>query len=112
MFDARRALPVLRRDSPDGDPAEHGTVVELAADRDAGADRQMLVDSLWRVKTDGRARSFCSRSMTDVTRHAIHALRRAYGNDEARQRLAPLREYPDGRVRVAARDALKRMERS
>ena len=73
----------------------------------------MLVDSLWRVKTE-RARSLILQSLDDpdVTRHAIHALRRAYGNDEARQRLAPLREYPDGRVRVAARDALKRMERS
>jgi hypothetical protein len=93
-------------------PAEHAALVELAADRRTGTDRQMLVYALWRVKTE-RARSLIFELIVDpsVSRHAISSLRRACGNDVARQRLEALREHPDERVREMVQDALKRIER-
>jgi hypothetical protein len=93
-------------------PAEHDAVVELAADRRTGTDRQMLVYALWRIKNDARSLILELIDDPEVSRHAIHSLRRAYGNDEARRRLEPLRDHPDDRVREAAQDALKRIERS
>ena len=94
-------------------PAEHDQVVELAAHRSAGAERQMLVYALWRVKSD-RARSLILELIEDpdVSRHAIYSLRRAYGNTEARSRLEALRGHPNEQVRGAVDDALKRIERS
>jgi HEAT repeat protein len=92
---------------------EHDEVVELAADTGAGRERQMLVYALWRVKTE-RARSVLLTSLTDpdVARHAITALRRAVGNEEARAHLELLQDHPNDAVRNAARDGLKRIRRA
>lgn len=94
-------------------PAEHEQVVELAADRRAGMERQMLVYALWRIKGE-RARSLILELVEDpdVARHAIYSLRRAYGNTEARRRLEGIRGHRDEQVREAVDDALKRIERS
>jgi HEAT repeat protein len=94
-------------------PAEYDAIVELAADSCTGSDRQMLVDALWRVKSE-RARSLILELLDDpdVSRHAIYALRRAFGNDEAKRRLEPLRDHPNENVRGAVVDALRRIERT
>ena len=44
-------------------PAEHDAVVELAADRRTGTDRQMLAYALWRVKNKQALHSSSSSSM-------------------------------------------------
>jgi HEAT repeat protein len=94
-------------------PAEHDAVVDLAADRDAGVERQMLVYALWRVKSE-RARTVILELLDDPTvcKHAMYSLRRAFGNDEAERRLESLKEHPHEDVRAAAREALKRIRRS
>ena len=94
-------------------PAEHDAVVDLATDKSAGAERQMLVYALWRVKSP-RARSLILELLDDPTvcTHAMYSLRRVFGNDEAERRLEPLREHPDEHVRAAAREALKRISRA
>jgi HEAT repeat protein len=116
LLDAYRATP----DWAIGDalahtmtPAEHDEVVELAADKGTGQERQMLVYALWRVKTD-RARSVILGSLTDpdVARHAISASRRAFGNEEARRQLERLKDDPNEDVRAVVRDGLKRIGRT
>jgi hypothetical protein len=42
----------------------------------------------------------------------MYSLRRAFGNDEAKRRLEPLRDHPNEDIRLTAADALKRIERS
>jgi HEAT repeat protein len=121
--ESARALLASYRTRPDwavGDAiartmtaAEHDAVVELAADRGSGVERQMLVYALWRVKTD-RARATILDLLDDPTvcKHAMYSLRRAFGNDEAAQRVEPLQEHADDHVRAAARETLKRIGRS
>ena len=47
----------------------------------------------------------------DVVRHAITALRRAFGNEEAACQLERLKDDPNEDVRAAVRDGLKRIRR-
>jgi hypothetical protein len=42
----------------------------------------------------------------------MYSLRRAFGNDEAKRRLVPLRDHPNEDIGLTAADALKRIERS
>ena len=92
---------------------EYDEMVELAADRSGGTGRQMLVYALWRVKTP-RSRELILELIEDpdVAGHAIHSLRRAFGNDEARRRLEPLLEHPDGNVRGYAVEGVKRIDKA
>ena len=94
-------------------PAEHDVVVDLATDKSAGVERQMLVYALWRAKSP-RAHALILELLDDPTvcKHAMYSLRRAFGNAEAKRRLEPLREHPDEHVRAAAREALKRITRA
>jgi HEAT repeat protein len=100
----------LTRIAPAADLAE---IVELAADREGGRGRQMLVYALWRVPTD-RSRAVIVELLDDpeVAPHAMFSLRRAFGSLEARRRLEPLADHPSERVSTAARDALRRIDRS
>jgi hypothetical protein len=88
-------------------------IVELAADRGGGRGRQMLVYALWRVPSD-RSREVILDLLDDpeVAPHAMFSLRRVFGNHEARRRLEPLADHPSERVSAAARDALRRIDRS
>ena len=92
-------------------PAEHGDVVQLCADATAGRERQMLVDSLWRIRTD-EARLLIRNLVRDpsVARHAMSAARRAFGTEEARALIEPLGDDPE--VGGVAKDALKRIDRA
>jgi HEAT repeat protein len=47
----------------------------------------------------------------DVCVHAMHSLRRAFGNEEARRRVEPLLEDENDRVHAVARDTLKKIDR-
>jgi HEAT repeat protein len=93
--------------------AELDEIVELAADPCGGTGRQMLVYALWRVKTD-RARSLILELLRDpdVCVHAMHSLRRAFGNEEARRRIEPLLEDENERVRDVARHTLTKIDRA
>jgi hypothetical protein len=68
----------------------------------------MLVYALWRVRSE-RARALIVELLDDpaVGKHAMHSLRRAFGNDEAERRLEPLRAHPNEHIGAAARAALK-----
>ncbi|HZC31593.1 MAG TPA: hypothetical protein VE261_08740 [Gaiellaceae bacterium] len=120
--DSARALIAKYRERPGwslGDavartmtPAEHEDVVDLCADRSAGRTRQMLVYSLWRIKTP-RARELIRELLGDpaVCGHAMYSARRAFGNDEAKRLIEPLAGHADETVRGHAVETLKRIAR-
>jgi hypothetical protein len=90
-------------------PKDHDVILALAEDPRYGASRQMLVDSLWRVKSRG-AEQVLTNALADpdVALHAGSALRRMIGNEHAVPRLAVLVDHSDERVAQAARRNLKR----
>jgi HEAT repeat protein len=94
------------------DAHSYPDLVELAADRRHGKGRQMLIDMLWRVKTD-RADEVLLAALTDpdVTLQAVSALRRRLGNEAARPHIAGLTDHADPHVRDAARRHLKRVDK-
>jgi len=89
------------------------TVADLAMDRSYGMGRQLLVEQLWRVKSQ-EVEEFLRNAITDptVARAAGTALRRMVGNDEAEQLFRAHVEADDEQVSSAARDHLKRIERA
>lgn len=93
-------------------PPDFDRVVELAADSRHGRARQMLVYMLWRVKTE-RAREVVLDALEDddVALHAMSALRRMVGNEQARERVAPLVDHASPQIAWAARDTLKRIDK-
>jgi hypothetical protein len=72
----------------------------------------MLIYMLWRVKSQ-RARGVLLASLDDedVCLHAMSALRRMVGNEEARKHVTRLVDHPAATVSRAARDTLKRIDR-
>jgi hypothetical protein len=93
-------------------PQDFDRVVELAADRRHGRARQMLVLLLWRVKSEhAREVVLASLDDEDVALHAMSALRRMVGNEEAREHVARLVEHPSPQVVRAARDTLRRIDK-
>jgi hypothetical protein len=94
-------------------PIHHDAVLALAEDRRYGMGRQMLVDSLWRVKSD-RVEPVLEDALTDpdVALHAGSALRRVIGNERAVACLEPLVGHEDRRVGQAASWNLKRARRA
>jgi hypothetical protein len=92
-------------------PPDFDRIVELAADRRHGRARQMLVFMLWRVKSE-RAREVVVDSLEDedVAPHAMSALRRMVGNEQARRQIAPLVDHASPRVARVARDTVKRID--
>jgi len=74
--------------------------------------RQMLVDMLWRVKTD-RADEVLLGALADpdVVLHAIGALQCRFGNEAARSHVVGLVDHPDPRIRCAARKHLQRIDK-
>lgn len=94
-------------------PDHYEEIVELAGRREYGMGRQMLVDMLWRIKTDAaRATLVASLDDPDVALHAGSALRRAIGNESALAHIEPLLDHPDERVAGAARTNAKRARKA
>ena len=92
-------------------PADHADVVELAAGGGLGA--QMLFYALWRIKTDAsREVVLQGISDPDVCNHAMYALRRLDGNEEARRRIEPLLEHESEDVRRIAAKTLRRIDKA
>jgi hypothetical protein len=87
-------------------------LTELAADKNHRHGRAPLVAMLWRVKTGDADRvlldGICD---PDVALPAMSALRRRLGNTAARKHIAPLATDPDDRVRHAARQQLRRIDK-
>jgi hypothetical protein len=94
-------------------PEEYDDIVALAGDTSYGMSRQMLVDMLWRVKTD-RSRQTLVRGIQDpdVALHAGSALRRLVGNDKAAALLEPLTDHENEQVARAARQNLNRARKA
>lgn len=94
------------------DKNQYDDLAELAADPRHGSARQMLVGMLWRVKTPHAEEILLSSvDDPDVALHAMIALRRKLGNTAARPCIEPLTDHPDQRVRAAARDNLRKIDR-
>lgn len=95
------------------DRSQYDDLVDLAADPQHGQARGMLVDMLWRVKTDRADQAILAAlDQPGVYRSAMSAARRRFGNETARQHIAPLVNHTDEGVRNAARDQLKRIDRT
>ena len=92
---------------------QYDDLVDLAADPQHGQARGMLVDMLWRVKTDRADQAILDAlDQPGVYRSAMSAARRRFGNETARRHIAPLIDHTDEGVRKAARDQLKRIDRA
>lgn len=94
-------------------PEVYDDVLDLAADRQLGTSRQMLVYALWRVKDD-RARNVVEGALEDedVCLHAISSLRRMLGRPGARVRVEALASSRNERVATVARRELRKLRRA
>jgi hypothetical protein len=95
------------------DKSHFPQLVELAAGRRHGIGRAPLVDMLWRVKT-AQADEILAEAVNDpdAARSAMSALRRRLGNAAARPLIEPLLGHAHDHVRLAARDHLRRIDKS
>lgn len=94
-------------------PEVYDDVLDLAGDRSLGSARQLLVYSLWRVK-DPRASAVVEASLEDedVCLHAVYALKRMRGREDAVTRLRLLASSESGVVATAASRELRKLERA
>lgn len=94
------------------DRSQYDDLVDLAADPRHGQARGMLVDMLWRVKTDRADQAILAAlDQPGVCRSAMSAARRRFGNETARHHIARLVDHSDKGVRKAARDQLKQIDK-
>lgn len=94
------------------DKRHFDVITGLAADTRHTTARQPLVAMLWRIKTPA-ADKIVIDGIADpgITLAAMSALRRRFGNAAARQHLLPLLQHPDQRVRGAASQQLRRIDK-
>jgi len=87
-------------------------ITVLAADSSQGISRQPLVGMLWRVKTPAADQVLLDAlGCSDTALVAMSALRRRLGSTQARQHIGPLLSHPDQRVRQAARQQMRRIDK-
>ena len=87
-------------------------ITDLAADTSHGLGRQPLVGMLWRIKAPAADKILLNAlADPDTALAAMSALRRRFGNAAARQHIVPLLQHPDQRVRGAASQQLRRIDR-
>jgi HEAT repeat protein len=87
-------------------------ITDLAADTSYGMGRQPLVGMLWRIKTPAADEILLNAlADPDTALAAMSALRRRFGNAAARKHIASLLQQPDQRVRRAASQQLRRIDR-
>ena len=93
--------------------ADLPTLLDLVAERRYGWSRQMIMDALWRFKRDDRVSTLLLQLIDDpdVALHAMGALRRVLGNDDALPHLRRGRDaHPEPRVREQAKQQVRRAE--
>lgn len=95
-------------------PQHLDVLLELVLDRTHGAGRQMIVDRIARISGDARVVDALRQLITDedVALHAMAGLRRRLGPEAAADLIKPLTQHSSERIRNAARQQLKRAERS
>ena len=94
------------------DRSHFDEILALAADKRHGHARSPLVGMLWRFKSDAADQVLTSSvANRDTAFDAMSAARRRFGNSAARELIAPLIDADDHRVREAAREQLKRIDR-
>lgn len=95
-------------------PQHLDALLELALDQTHGVGRQMIVDRVARISEDHRVVDALKRLITDedVALHAMAGLRRRLGQEAAADLIRPLTQHSSERIRDAARQQLKRAERS
>ena len=89
------------------------SLLEIATDRKFGTARQMIVYSLWRFKKDGRVKDALLDLIhdPDVSRHAMSALRRTVGNEDAIKHFKVVRDTSNIQtVRKQAQQAISKSE--
>jgi hypothetical protein len=87
-------------------------ITDLAADKSHGIGRQPLVGMLWRVKAPAADEILLDAiADPDTALAAMPALRRRFGNTDARPHIAPLAHHPDPRVRGAASQQIRQIDR-
>jgi hypothetical protein len=94
------------------DKSHFHTLTELAADSRHGEGRAPLVEMMWRIKTEQADRVIIAAlGDSEVPFQAMSALRRRMGNAAARPHIEPLLSSKHERVRTAAREQLKRIDK-
>jgi hypothetical protein len=94
------------------DKHHFAALTQLAADKSNGHGRAPLVGMQWRIKTDAADRILLDAiSDPDVATDAMSALRRRLGNAAARQHILPLAHHDNARVRAAAAQHLRRIDK-
>ena len=94
------------------DKRHFNAITGLAADTSHTTSRQPIVAMLWRIKTPAADKILVDGiSDPDIALAAMSALRRRFGNTAARQHLLTLLRHPDQRVRKAASQQLRRIDR-
>lgn len=87
-------------------------ITDLAADTSQGLGRQPLVGMLWRIKTPAADETLLNAvADPDTALAAMSALRRRFGNAAARRHIESQLQHPDQRVRGAASQQLRRIDR-
>jgi len=89
------------------------TLLEISTDRKYGSARQMIVYSLWRFKKDEQIKNALIGLLndSDVSLHAMSALRRTVGNEEAIEYLNVVRDASDNQtIRKQAQKAITKSE--
>jgi len=89
-------------------------LLDLAERREYGSSRQMVVNSLWRYRKDGRVSQLLLILIEDpdVSLQAMSALRRTLGNDAALPHLRQIRDtHPDEKARQQAARQVNQAER-
>jgi hypothetical protein len=90
-------------------------LLDLVARREYGSARQMVVDSLWRYRKDGRVPKLLLTLIEDpdVSLQAMSALRRTLGNDVALPHLRRIRDTNSNeKARQQAARQVKRAEKA
>jgi hypothetical protein len=87
-------------------------ITDLAADTSQGLGRQPLVGMLWRIKTPAADETLLNAvADPDTALAAMSALRLRFGNAAARRHIESQLQHPDQRVRGAASQQLRRIDR-
>jgi HEAT repeat protein len=116
MFDSRTAFHVLMEWLPRvTDPGVKETITRRLAESGKRSEtaQALIQEALRRIKTDASREVVLQRiGDPDVCTHAMYALRRLDGNEEARRQIEPLLEHESEDVRRIAAKTLRRINKA